>query len=224
MKLVLYFAHVNWPFFLPNHQCNPIPCKTGEMSINGRKHHKQEDSQGQGSNSWCIRRNPAVCHETTVKWAVVEIAEATEKSFGRLLITPLQCIQSCLTPILGISPSIGAVVPILKNCGQELYPCGSVTALESGRTEREWERNIERRGERLRSKFPQINQSISSLVLTCHILCPFQNYLLFQEEINGKCMNFLCVDRASKSKIVRAHGEIKEMIYSPVLVLLLSSL
>ena len=52
-------------------------------------------------------------------WAVVEIAEATEKSFGRLLITPLQCIQSCLTPILGISPSIGAVVPILKNYGQD---------------------------------------------------------------------------------------------------------
>ena len=105
-----------------------------------------------------------------------------------------------------------------------LYPCGSVTALESVQTEGEWERNIERRGERLRSKFPQINQSISSSVLTCHILCPFQNYLLFQEGINVIYMNFLCLDRASKGKIVRAHGEIKEMIYSPVLVLLLSSL
>ena len=156
-----------------------------------------------------------------MNWAVVEIAEATEKSFGRLLITPLQCIQSCLTPILGISPSIGAVVPILKNYGQD---CTLAVQWQLLKVSGLRERNIERRGERLRSKFPQINQSISSSVLTCHILCPFQNYLLFQEGINVIYMNFLCLDRASKGKIVRAHGEIKEMIYSPVLVLLLSSL
>ena len=218
MKLVLYFAHANWPFF--HWIINVIPflvklvkCRLMEENITSKKMRR--------GNDLILTRNPAICHETTVKWAVVEIAEATKKSFGRLLITPLQCIQSCLTPILGISPSIGAVVSILKNYGQD---CNLAVQWQLWKVSGQRERNIERRGERLRSKFPQINQSISSSVLTCHILCPFQNYLLFQEGINGICMNFLWVDRASKGKIVRAHGEIKEMIYSPVLVLLLSSL